>query len=203
MNFTLTSPQPLAYSLFQLNNLNCPGLLNPLYQTDVMILYISYAEWYIMVSRVRLPLRWTFVDNFLRDVEDLSFHSEKWSLKQIWWFKARRRHLVSQHCRGSHLWFWNVRNEAIMGTFAGMGLKPDFTFMFECTENPRWSLLVHVLYLKIYEPFYSRRVHHYSQWQVSVWDLCYVNKCPLWFTRLFTSTSANPDDNIRVKCFQI
>lgn len=45
MNFTV-SPQPLADSLFQLNNLNCPGLLalDPLYQTDAMILYISYAE---------------------------------------------------------------------------------------------------------------------------------------------------------------
>lgn len=78
MNFTVP-PQPLADSLFQLNNLNCPGLLalDPLYQTDVMILYISNAEWCIMVSRVRLPLRWTFVDNFLRDVEYLSFRSEK------------------------------------------------------------------------------------------------------------------------------
>lgn len=45
MNFAV-SPQPLTDSLFQLNNLTCPSLLtlNPLYQTDVMILYISYAE---------------------------------------------------------------------------------------------------------------------------------------------------------------
>lgn len=59
--------------LFQLNNLNCLGLLtvNLLYQTDVMILYISNAEWCMMVSRVRLPLQRMFVDNFLSDVEYL------------------------------------------------------------------------------------------------------------------------------------
>lgn len=92
MKFTVCL-QPLADSLFQLNNLNCCGLLtlNPLYQKDVMILYISNAEWYIMVSRVRLPLWWMFVNNFLLDVEYLSFHSGKWSQKQICWFKSRRR----------------------------------------------------------------------------------------------------------------
>lgn len=92
MKFTVCL-QPLADSLFQLNNLNCRGLLtlNRLYQTDVMILYISNAEWCIMVSRVRLPLRWIFVNNLHRDVEYLSFHSGKRSQKQICWFKSRRR----------------------------------------------------------------------------------------------------------------
>lgn len=98
MKFTVCL-QPLADSLFQLNNLNCRGLLtlNPLYQTDIMILYISNAEWCIMVSRVRLPLRWMFVNNFLLDVEYLSFHAGKRSQKQICWFKSRRRQISSEN----------------------------------------------------------------------------------------------------------
>lgn len=109
-----------------------------------------------MVSRVRLPLRWMFVDNFVQDVEYLSFLSGKQHRSKFrnpskvetgWIFLRSFIFPLLILCLNPLMVLSHTdvdsgmkKNEAMMGTFTGTGLIWFLTCMFYCSKNLHWSL---------------------------------------------------------------